>query len=89
MIDVRRTGPNAYAVTIRAGGSQSRHTVTLADANAARLGGGRPSEAIVKAAIAFLLDREPKESILSTFDLTVIGRYFPEFDDELPAYLGA
>ena len=35
----------------------------------------------------FLLDREPKESILATFDMRVIRRYFPEFDDAFPGYL--
>jgi hypothetical protein len=34
-----------------------------------------------------LLDREPKESILGHFDVTVISRYFPVFDRELPRYL--
>jgi hypothetical protein len=34
-----------------------------------------------------LLDREPKESILRRFDVTVISRYFPEFEQELPHYL--
>ena len=37
--------------------------------------------------IRFLLDREPKESILGRFDVTVISRYFPEFERELPHYL--
>jgi hypothetical protein len=35
----------------------------------------------------FLLDREPKESILAAFDMRVIRRYFPEFDDAFPGYL--
>ena len=35
----------------------------------------------------FLLDREPKESILSAFDMRVVRRYFPEFDDAFPGYL--
>jgi hypothetical protein len=34
-----------------------------------------------------LLDREPKESILGHFDVAVISRYFPEFEQELPRYL--
>jgi hypothetical protein len=33
-----------------------------------------------------LLDREAKESILQRFDVTVISRYFPEFERELPRY---
>ena len=35
----------------------------------------------------FLLDREPKESILGAFDISVIRRYFPDFDDAFPRYL--
>jgi len=33
------------------------------------------------------LEREPKESILSRFDVTVVRRYFPEFEDEIRTYL--
>jgi len=29
------------------------------------------------------LEREPKESILRRFDVSVIGRYFPEFDETI------
>ena len=35
----------------------------------------------------FLIDREPKEAILAAFDIDVIRRYFPEFDDAFPGYL--
>lgn len=38
---------------------------------------------LVEASFAFLLEREPKESILREFDLTVIGRYFPEYEQEI------
>jgi len=37
--------------------------------------------------MAFVLDREPKEAILGAFDIAVIRRYFPEFDEAFPAYL--
>jgi hypothetical protein len=30
-----------------------------------------------------LLEREPKESILNRFDLSVISRYFPEYEREI------
>ena len=48
--------------------------------------GAEPARA-VEAAMAFLLDREPKESILGAFDIAVIRRYFPEFDEAFPVYL--
>jgi len=38
-------------------------------------------------AASILLDREPKESILEHFDVTVISRYFREFEQEQPSYL--
>ena len=36
----------------------------------------------------FLLEREPKESILSRFDLPIISRYFPEYEEEIGERLG-
>jgi hypothetical protein len=37
----------------------------------------------VRRSFEFLLEREPKESILARFDLSVISRYFPEYEDEI------
>jgi hypothetical protein len=48
--------------------------------------GKHTPERCLEAAFRFLLDREPKESILRRFDVTVIARYFPEFERELPRY---
>lgn len=48
---------------------------------------GVDAEALVAASFRFLLDREPKESILGRFDLSVIGRYFPEYDARIGDYL--
>ena len=39
---------------------------------------------VVQAAFEFLLSRENASSILSKFDCSVIRRYFPEVDRELP-----
>jgi hypothetical protein len=36
-------------------------------------------------AFEFLLERESKESILGSFGLSVIGRYFPDFEREMLA----
>jgi hypothetical protein len=33
---------------------------------------------MIEAAFRFLLAREPKESILARFDVSVISRYFPQ-----------
>ena len=58
--------------------------MTVPAADVARWGklGADPAEGVA-AAMRFLLDREPKESILAAFDIDVIRRYFPEFDDAL------
>ena len=73
-----------FEVTVRKGRTETRHRVTLRKADYERLAGGRASpEVLVTESFRFLLEREAKESILRSFDLTVIGRYFPEYDREI------
>jgi hypothetical protein len=89
MIEVTSEGgtdPLRFTVLVREGQGETRHAVTLAAADFSRLGNGAAPEQIIEAAFAFLLEREPKESILSRFDLSVIARYFPEFERELAGY---
>jgi hypothetical protein len=90
-IEVRRSGdgdPLAFDVVVREANGESRHHVTLSQATYQRLTSGQHTpERCLEAAFRFLLDREPKESILSRFDVDVISRYFPEFPRELPKYL--
>jgi hypothetical protein len=91
MIEVRCTDtgdPLKFEVVVREGKSESRHLVTMARDTYERLSAGRHGpEHCLEAAFQFLLDREPKESILARFDVTAISRYFPEFEQELPRYL--
>ncbi|HKW55579.1 MAG TPA: hypothetical protein VJO12_17950 [Stellaceae bacterium] len=92
MIEVRRKAgadPLAFEVVVREGSGESRHHVTLARALCEKLAGSeQAAEKCIEAAFRFLLDREPKESILARFDVSVIQRYFPDFERELPRYLG-
>ena len=44
-------------------------------------------ERLVRETFAFLLEREPRTSILATFDLDVVGRYFPDFPTVIRARL--
>ena len=81
-------GGLTFDVIVRDAHGESRHRVTIGADEARRwteLGAG-PSRG-VEAVMQFLIDREPKESILSAFDRNVVRRYFPEFDDALPNYL--
>ena len=65
-------------------GSSTAHEVTVSDGDWERFGGGHQSRAeLVEASFRFLLEREPKESILRSFELGVIARYFPEFDETI------
>ena len=45
-------------------------------------GVGAPAD-LIKKSFEFLLSREPKESILKSFDLRVIKKYFPEYEKEI------
>ena len=40
-------------------------------------------EKLIKKSFEFLLEREPKESILRKFNLREINGYFPEYEDEI------
>ena len=79
--------PLVFDVEVAEGRGATRHRVTLSAADCARLAAGATPERLVEAAFRFLLDREPQESILASFDLSVIARYFPDFERELPRYL--
>ena len=70
-------------VTVR-NGSETRHRVRVSRADLARLAPGASDPVgLVEASLVFLLEREPRESILREFDLTVIGRYFPDYEREI------
>ena len=68
-------------VTIDEDESESRHSVTLTREEFQRLttSGGTP-DGLVRRSIEFLLEREPKESILKSFALLDISRYFPDYE---------
>ena len=75
-----------FQVTVTEGRGSTHHDVTLSSADFERLGAShRSPEDFVRACFEFLLERESKESILSSFDISVIGRYFPEFERVIAA----
>lgn len=80
----KQNGEYEFEVTVREGGGATQHRVTLDGADYQRLAAGQASpEELVTESFRFLLEREPKESILRSFDLTVISRYFPEYEREI------
>lgn len=86
-ITVSAQGDNRFGVTVAEGGTTTSHVVTASPRDVARLGSGASARDLVRASFGFLLDREPKESILGRFDLTVIEGYFPEYSNEIGRYL--
>lgn len=72
-------------MTVDVEGRRTTHFVTVTPADLGRWGGGRPVEDLVARSFEFLLQREPPSSILRRFDLSVIQRYFPEYDQHFRA----
>jgi hypothetical protein len=71
----------AFRVTVDGG---TEHVVEVPDDYVARLGLADVDRIrLVRASFEFLLEREPKESIMRSFELSVIERYFPEYPDEI------
>jgi len=80
----RPDGPLTFEVVVGGGGSATRHEVTLSQEDFERLSReDETAEAFIERCFAFLVEREPKESILVSFDVSVISRYFPEFEETI------
>ena len=73
-----------FSVEVNEGGTSSNHRVTVENDDYQQLAPeGISCQELVAESFRFLLEREPKSSILSGFDLTVIGNYFPEYENEI------
>lgn len=73
-----------FDVEVDESDSASRHTVSLTRETFKRLARSSEEPAdFLRRAVEFLLKRESKESILSSFDVEDITRYFPEFEEEI------
>lgn len=70
-VEVRGTAPTSHEVAIPAGYLEQLGLASVAP------------ERVVEESFRFLLEREPNASILLSFELPVIGRYFPEFEREI------
>jgi len=83
-IEVEKNGEGEFRVRVIEGKSETSHRVTLKAVDYERIAGGKVApEELVRRSFEFLLENEPKESILARFDLTVISRYFPDFEREI------
>jgi len=80
-IEVSTSDDGSFRVVVD---GTSAHNVRVPDDYVTRLGVADvdPAE-LVRESFAFLLERESKESIMRSFELSVIERYFPDYPDEI------
>ena len=71
---------NKYEVTVQSN-TITTHIVSLSDEVHKNLTNNKVTkEELLDFSFKFLLDREPNTSILSSFELTVISRYFSDYE---------
>ena len=89
-IQIESLREDEYRVIVRESEDQTEHLV-VAPAEYCELltGGTIPVADLLRLSFEFLLDREPKESILRRFDLPVIARYFPEYEQAMKHRIAA
>jgi hypothetical protein len=76
-------GLNTYEVVVE-GDVETTHRVVLTPEYYRKLTGGTVThEWLLIRSFRFLLEREPNTSILASFDLEHINRYFPEYEGEM------
>jgi len=84
MINVEKKSEHKFIVTVEERGTRTQHTVSLDDEYYQRLTRGRiTKQELIRDSFEFLLEREPKQSILSKFNLKIINQYFPEFEEKI------
>ena len=86
----RADAPDGWLLTVRVSerSGATQHRVSLSCDYHAQLTQDRATpEQLAEASFAFLLEREPKESILLSFELPVIARYFGDYERRIGDYL--
>ena len=87
MVTVKSLDSTTFEVNVE-GSTTTTHKVTVTHAYYEKLTGRRVApDVLVEKSFQFLLDRESNNSILRSFDLPVIGRYFPEYEKEIRGML--
>ena len=92
-ITVTSLGPAGFDVQVAEGGSTTSHRVDVPAAFRAQLLTGALSdielETVIQETFLFLLERESASAIMREFSLDIVGRFFPEYVEELRARLAA
>ena len=82
-IEVIPLGRDLYRVRVTEADGTSEHQVTATPADVETYGAGAEPENLLVESFRFLLEREPRQSILTRFALPAIARYFPEYPSEI------
>jgi hypothetical protein len=83
-IEVQKLADESFQVTVIEDTTKSAHRVTLKASDYDRLSSsGISAEELIRKSFEFLLEHEPKESILGRFNLTEISGYFPSFERDI------
>ncbi len=79
-----RVAWTCFATVLDEGRRVSEHEVRVTPEDLARLAPAAvdPTD-LVERSFAFLLEREPPSSILRAFDLSVIDRFFPDYESTI------
>ena len=82
-ISIEKRNDNVFEVTV-ADSVTTTHTVTVTDQSLTDLTDNNVTKTqLLDFSFNFLLDREPNTSILSSFDINVILKYFSDYGDEV------
>ena len=84
LIEKKKDFPRAVFEVSVDGDTATTHEVSLEEDYYKRLTGSEITpENLVKKSFEFLLMREPNTSILKEFNLKLINRYFPDYEDKI------
>ena len=82
-ISIKKLSDDVFKVNV-AETSTTTHTVTVTDQSLTDLTDDKVTKMqLLKFSFNFLLDREPNTSILPSFDINVISKYFSDYKDEV------
>jgi hypothetical protein len=68
--------------------SATSHEVSLTQEDMRRLAPQSTPEELVRQSFRFLLEREPRTSIMRRFELPLISRFFAEYEEEIGRRMG-
>jgi len=80
---IKKLSDNKFEITVKKQ-PITKHIVLLTDEYHDCLTKKKISKKkLLEYSFQFLLDREPNTSILSSFELDIISKYFPEYENEI------